>query len=815
MVSGLVTSPCDHDWIFSGDARLMRIASKSLVSAERSWNEGRIYLHLLQHGLRSRFEGFLLGLDQLDVETQRLQLANEHVERFGQARRERRVALHNRFVDLRAPRHVVRLGSEELLENVRRAVSLERPHLHLAEPLSAELRLAAERLLRDERVRPDRPRVDLVVDQVRQLQHVDVADGDVLLERLARHAVEEPRLAALRQTRAIEPVLDLVLRRAVEHRRREVEAERVSRPSEVRLENLADVHTRRHAERIEHDLHRSAVRQMRHVLLGEDARDDALVAVAAGHLVADRQLALHRDVHLDELDDARRQFVAAADLLFLLLEEVLDDFDLPFGAVFEFSQFVLETRIVGLNLQTDHRVVRHLLQDFRRQNRALLLQALAAVLVVEIRAQLGALEHHDHALLHFVVENADLVLEVLLHHVELFLLDRLGSIVFLDALAGEDLHADDDAFDARRADERRVTNVARLLAEDRAQQLLFRCQLRLAFRRDLADEDVARLHVRADADDAAVVQVLQEPFRDIRNVAGDFLGTKLRVARLDLELLDVDRRVVVVLHHLFRNEDRVFEVVPAPRHERHEDIASQRELAQLRARTVAEHLSFVYTLAHPHNRLLIDAGVLVAALELRHGVDVSAHLLAGSRIVGLALDPDDDALAVDEVDDAGSPGDDDRARIARRDVLHARADKRRTRTEQRHGLALHVRSHQRAVRVVVLEERNQRRGHRDELLGRDVDELHVVARRQDEVAGLARVHALLDELSVAVDFRVRLRDDVLVFLPGGEVERVRLDFDAFAFALAFLVHHVVGFDDVAGLVLAAGGVGDDDVVGDA
>ena len=66
------------------------------------------------------------------------------------------------------------------------AVGLERPHFHFAEPLAAELRLAAERLLGDERVRSDRPRVDLVVDQVRQLQHVDVADGDVLLELVAR-----------------------------------------------------------------------------------------------------------------------------------------------------------------------------------------------------------------------------------------------------------------------------------------------------------------------------------------------------------------------------------------------------------------------------------------------------------------------------------------------------------------------------------------------------------------------------------------------------------------------------------------------------
>ena len=114
---------------------------------------------------------------------------------------ERRVALDDRLVDLRAARHVVRLGREQFLEDVRGAVGLERPDFHLAEPLSAELRLAAQRLLRDERVRSDRARVDLVVDQVRQLEHVDVADGHVLLERIARHAVEQPRLAALRQAR--------------------------------------------------------------------------------------------------------------------------------------------------------------------------------------------------------------------------------------------------------------------------------------------------------------------------------------------------------------------------------------------------------------------------------------------------------------------------------------------------------------------------------------------------------------------------------------------------------------------------------------
>src|SRR6185295_7899627 len=104
-----------------------------------------------------------------------------------------------------------------------------------------------------------------------------------------------------------------------------------------------------------------------------------------------------------------------------------------------------------------------------------------------------------------------------------FLLDRFRPVILFDALAGEDLHADDDALDAGRADEAGVAHVAGFLAEDRAQQLLFRGQLRLPLRSDLADQDVARLDVGADPDDPALVEILQEALRDVRDVAGDFL----------------------------------------------------------------------------------------------------------------------------------------------------------------------------------------------------------------------------------------------------------------------------------------------------
>ena len=111
-----------------------------------------------------------LRVDQLDVEAQRAHLLDEHVEALGNARLERVVAAHDRLVDLGAAGHVVGLDGQHLLQRVGGAVGFERPHLHLAEALAAELRLAAQRLLGDEAVGADRAGVDLVVHQVVQLR---------------------------------------------------------------------------------------------------------------------------------------------------------------------------------------------------------------------------------------------------------------------------------------------------------------------------------------------------------------------------------------------------------------------------------------------------------------------------------------------------------------------------------------------------------------------------------------------------------------------------------------------------------------------
>ena len=137
--------------------------------------------------------------------------------------------------------------------------------------------------------------------------------------------------------------------------------------------------------------------------------------------------------------------------------------------------------------------------------------------------------------------------------------------------------------DARRQAQRGVAHVRRLLAEDRAEELLLRRHRAFALRRDLADQDVARLDLGADVDDARLVEVAKRFLADVGDVAGDVLRPELGVAGHDLELLDVDRGEDVVLHDPLGDQDRVLVIVAVPRHERDEHVAAERELADTRS----------------------------------------------------------------------------------------------------------------------------------------------------------------------------------------------------------------------------------------
>ena len=266
------------------------------------------------------------------------------------------------------------------------------------------------------------------------------------VEQLAGAPVAELGLAVVGQAGLGQLAPDVVLGGAVEDRGGGLEALGVERPAEVRLEDLADVHPARHAERVEDDVDRRAVRQERHVLGRQDLGDDALVAVAAGHLVADADLALLGDGHADQAVDARLEVVVE------LATELADLDDLAALAVRQAQRAVLHLACL-------------LAED--RPQEALLGGQLGLALGRDLadqdvaRAHLGA--DVDDALL---VE----VLERLLADVGDVAGDLLGPelgvarlhLVLLDVDAGEQVVADEAI-----ADDDRVLVVAALPAHER------------------------------------------------------------------------------------------------------------------------------------------------------------------------------------------------------------------------------------------------------------------------------------------------------------------------------------------------------------
>ena len=372
--------------------------------------------------------------------------------------------------------------------------------------------------------------------------------------------------------------------------------------------------------------------------------------MASRHLVAYLQLALDGDEDLDHLDHPRRQIVSAGDAADLVLEAHLEGVHLSRCARDDAARLALQLRV--LQLQVRQEGEGDALQQLLRQRITLGDQHLP-VLIGQPRAGAAAHQQLLQARDRVLLNDADLIVLVLAEARHFLALDELGTFVLGHALAREDAHVDDRALDPGRNLEGRVPHLARLLAEDGAQQLLLGRELGLPLGSDLAHEHVAGLDLRADADHPALVEVLEGLVARVGNVPGDLLRPQLRVPGDALELLDVHRSVDVLLDHALADQDGVLEVVAAPGHQRHEEIPSQGELSDLRGRPVRDHVPFADVIAHANDGALVDARVLVGALVLDQTVDVHPGVGIGA---GWRVRLDDDARGVDALDDTVALG---------------------------------------------------------------------------------------------------------------------------------------------------------------
>ena len=271
-----------------------------------------------------------------------------------------------------------------------------------------------------------------------------------------------------------------------------------------------------------------------------------------------------------------------------------------------------------------------------------------------------------------------------------------------------------------RQSHRGIADLSRLLAEDRAEESLLGGELGLSLGSHLTDEYVAGTDLSTLADDAVGGEILESVLADVRNLAGDLLRSELGVARLVRVLLDVDRGVDVVADELFIKKNSVLVVVALPGHEADESVLTERNFAVRGSGTVRDDLLCLDALAEVDYGLLVYAGALVGALELDKVVD----------ILGAGVGADDDLVGADSLDEARVLRADNDSGVDSRLVLHTGGDDRLLRDEQRHSLLLHVRSHQSARVVVVLEERNVRGSDRHDHLRRSASAVHLSARRR-------------------------------------------------------------------------------------
>ncbi len=227
----------------------------------------------------------------------------------------------------------------------------------------------------------------------------------------------------------------------------------------------------------------------------------------------------------------------------------------------------------------------------------------------------------------------------------------------------------------------------------------------------------------------------------------------------------MDRGEDVVADDAFGDQDGVFEVVAVPGHERDERVAAQGQFAQFGRRAVGDDVAGHDLVAHLHQRALVDAGRLVRALELAQTVDIDAR----TGGVGFFRGADDDTRTVDLLHDAGALGDDHGAGVASDDGFHARADQRGVGLHQRHGLTLHVRAHEGAVGVIVFQEGDQGRGHRNHLTRRHVHQVDLLLLEQGRFAIDPAGDQVVDDLAVQ-HLDVGLGDDVLRLFHGRHVD---------------------------------------------
>ena len=264
---------------------------------------------------------------------------------------------------------------------------------------------------------------------------------------------------------------------------------------------------------------------------------------------------------------------------------------------------------------------------------------------------------------------------------------------FIGVFSREDHRIDDRSISAVGHFQRSIANFSCLLSKDGAKESLLRSKLRLSFRRNSADQDISGSYFRTDTDDSSLIKILQCIISDARHIGSNLFRSKLRISGFQFILFNMDGSVNVILHQSLGKENRILVVISFPSHKADKRILSECNLSILRRGAVRNDITRLHMIMGIHNRLLIVTVTGVASNKLHQlilivsAVFVSLYNnLCGRRQGNLTT-------VLRHHAGAG---------VHRRLIGHTGIHYCGFRGQKRNGLTLHVRSHERTVRIVVL-----------------------------------------------------------------------------------------------------------------
>lgn len=227
-------------------------------------------------------------------------------------------------------------------------------------------------------------------------------------------------------------------------------AQTFGREAQVGFEDLTNVHTRRYAQRVENDVDRGAIGIVRHVFNRHDHGDHTLVTVTTGHLVARLDATTDCQVNLDDFQHAWSQVIALLQFALLVFELVVQQT----ATINDVGLGLLELLVQGVfsHAQFEPLAVLKTVENFVGDVLAFLQTGAAFGFVAD---QSGTQTFESSAF-----DDTELFVEVLADLVQLGLLDRQGTSITLNAIAGEDLYVDDSTFGTGRYTQGSVFNVA-------------------------------------------------------------------------------------------------------------------------------------------------------------------------------------------------------------------------------------------------------------------------------------------------------------------------------------------------------------------